>query len=441
MRDPLRLRIDISGTSLVAAVASLSFALLPNVAHAYTLKTLHSFCNETNCGDGETPLAGLLMDASGNLYGVTEQGGKYNHGLVFKLIPNVNKTKYTEHILKSFCSKTGCPGGSGPNSAGLIMDVDGDLYGSSASGGKFGAGVIFKMTPITNGWDYGVIHSFCAKTNCTDGDDPAARLAYAGQDSGALWDESSPLFGATMSGGTNNKGAVYQLTPNGSGWTYKVVHSYSSGVQGGPLLMDSHGNLFGTTYLGGANDSGTLYKLAAGTWKESTLHNFCADTGCSDGARPAGPLVLDAAGNLFGATEDGGSGSHCTSISGCGVVFERTAGGKYKVLYNFCSRANCKDGVVPSAGLVMDANGTFFGTTYAGGAVPGGLPPGGTVFSLTHDAKWTETVLYQFCSMPNCTDGAGPLGPLTLDVSGNLFGTTYTDGANGNGGTVFKLKP
>jgi uncharacterized repeat protein (TIGR03803 family) len=441
MRDHLHSRLDISSTALVSAVASIAFAFLPNLAHAYTLRTLHSFCNETNCADGETPLAGLLMDASGNLYGVTEQGGKYGRGLVFKLIPNAKKTKYTEHILKSFCSKSGCPGGSNPNFAGLIMDVDGNLYGSTASGGKFDAGVIFKMRPITNGWAYSVIHSFCADTNCTDGYDPAARLAYAGQSSGALWDESSPLFGTTISGGANNKGAVYELTPNGSGWTYQVIHSYSSGVQGGPLLMDPHGNLFGTTYLGGANDSGTLYKLAAGTWHESTLHNFCADTGCSDGSRPFGQLALDAAGDLFGATEDGGGGTHCTSVSGCGVAFERTAGGKYKVLYNFCSRANCKDGVDPSGGLVMDANGTLFGTTYLGGTGPGGLPPGGTVFSLTHATKWTETVLYDFCSTPSCPDGAGPLAPLTIDASGNLFGATITDGANGQGGTVFKLKP
>lgn len=446
MRKSLHSRLNISRTALIAAAASIAFALVAGGADAYTLKTLHSFCNEASCGDGESPLAGLLMDASGNLYGTTEQGGKYSHGLVFKLLPNAHKTKYTEHILKNFCSKTGCPGGSLP-AAGLIMDVDGNLYGTTTGGGKFDGGVIFKMRPITNGWVYSVIHSFCAKTNCTDGNDPGdARLTYAGEDSGALWDGSSPLFGATMLGGAHNKGAVYELTPNGSGWTYQVIHSFSSGSQGGPLLMDPQGNLLGTTFLGGANDLGTLYRLAAGTWSEATLHNFCADTGCSDGSRPSGLLVLDAAGNLFGTTEDGGSGSHCTSISGCGIVFERTAGGKYKVIYDFCSRANCKDGVVPSGGLIMDASGTFFGTTFAGGAVPGGTPPGGiapsgTVFSLAHGTKWTETVLYEFCSAPSCTDGAGPLAPLTLDASGNLFGTTFQGGANGNFGTVFRLKP
>lgn len=428
----------ISHRALMTAAAATLIALAPfGSASAYTLKTLHSFCTEANCGDGDTPLAGLLMDASGNLYGTTELGGKYNSGLVFKLIPNAKKTKYTEHILHSFCSTAGCPGGAFPSYASLIMDVDGNLYGTTGGGGKFGAGVIYKMRPLAHGWAYGAIHSFCAKTNCTDGSDPEVALAYAGQASGVPWDGTSPLFGTTYVGGANNMGSVYEFSPNGSGWTYQVIHSYSSGFHGGELIVDLSGNLFGTTLLGGSNSGGTLYRLTPGNWNETTFHNFCADANCADGWEPSGKLLIDAAGNIFGTAAGGGAGAHCTADHGCGVAFERTAGGKYKVLYDFCSLANCKDGANPSSGVIMDASGGLLGTTYEGGA-----GPGGTVFSLSHgNNKWNETVLYDFCSEQNCADGGGVIAPLIMDKKGNLYSTTAVGGANGDYGTVFELKP
>ena len=421
-----------------AMAATILIALLPwNSAPAATLKTLHSFCNTANCGDGDTPLAGLLMDADGNLYGTTEVGGKYNSGVVFKLVPNANKTKYTEHILHSFCSQPNCPSGAFPSYAGLIMDVDGNLYGTTGGGGKFGAGVIFKMRPVTNGWAYGAIHSFCAKTNCTDGSDPEVSLAYAGQASGALWDGTSPLFGTTYVGGANNMGAVYKIAPNGSGWSYQVIHSFSSGFHGGELLVDPSGNLIGTTLLGGANSGGTLFRLAAGTWSESTLHNFGAEANFADGWEPGGRVLMDASGNLFGTTEGGGAGAHCSADHGCGVAYERTANGKFKVLYDFCSLANCKDGQLAPSGVLMDASGDLIGTTYGGGT-----GPGGTVFSLTHaNNKWTETVLYDFCSALNCADGADIASPLAMGDNGTLYGTAAAGGANITGGTVFRLKP
>ena len=422
---------------LAAAAAVLIGFTTTGGASAYTQKTLHAFCAAANCSDGDTPLAGLLMDASGNLYGTTESGGKYGKGAVFKLVPNANKTKYTEHILHSFCAQAGCSGGSYPAYGALIMDVDGDIYGTTGSGGKFGAGVVFKLKPLANGWGYGVIHSFCHNTSsCSDGSDPDTGLAYAGQASGAFWDESSPLFGTTYTGGANNMGAVYKLTPGGSGWSYQVIHSYSSGFHGGDLLVDSSGNLLGTTLLGGANSGGTIYRLAAGTWGESTLHNFCSEANCADGWEPSGRLLMDGAGNLFGTTGGGGAGAHCTADHGCGVVFERTASGTLKVLYDFCSRSNCRDGLDPTAGLIMDGAGNLVGTTYEGGT-----GPGGTAFALSHGNGWTETVLYNFCSEQNCADGAGPVAPLIMDASGNLFGTGASGGANGDYGTVFELKP
>jgi len=260
-------------------------------------------------------------------------------------------------------------------------------------------------------------------------------LTYNGQAAGLPWDESSPLFGTTYLGGANNMGAVYEITPNGSGWNFQIIHSFSSGFHGGQLMMDPSGNLLGTTSLGGSHSGGTLFRLAAGTFNEATLHNFCAEANCTDGSLPFGALVMDANGNLFGTTQEGGAGAQCVTDGGCGVAYERTADGKFKVIHDFCSLNNCKDGRAPAAGMVLDANGNLFGTTYLGGT-----SEGGTVFELSHGAPWTETVLYNFCSTQNCPDGASPVAPPILDASGNLFGTTANAGANVTGGTAYRLK-
>lgn len=424
---------------MIAAIAvPLALSAL-NGASAYTQKTLHAFCSEANCKDGDTPRNGLLMDTAGNLYGTTEFGGRYNKGTVFKLIPNANRTKYTEHILWSLCKKAGCPFGAYPSSD-LIMDIDGDLYGVTQGGGDHTDGAVFKMRPVANGWVISVIHSFCAQPpDCHDGGVPDSALAYAGKSSGSPWDESSPLFGTTNTGGANNKGAAYELSPNGSSWTYQVLHSFNSPIESaypGPLLVDSSGNLIGVTFAGAKFGEGALYRLAAGTWTEATLHNFCAEANCTDGAAGVGPMAIDAAGNLFGTAMQGGAGADCPEPDGCGVAFERTTSGKYKVIYDFCSKTNCNDGLEPAAGLNIDGGGTLYGTTHIGGT--GNL---GTVFALSHGTKWSEQVLYSFCSQQNCTDGAGPGTPVILDNNGNIFGTTDEDGANGSGGTVFRLKP
>jgi uncharacterized repeat protein (TIGR03803 family) len=415
---------------------AVAISAVPFSGQAYTQKTLHSFCTESNCGDGQTPETGLLADSSGALYGASEEGGEFGEGLVFKLIPNAKKTKYTEHILKNFCKSANCADGALPY-GDLIMDVDGDLYGTTDGGGKYGDGAVFKMKPVTNGWSFSIIHSFCAKTNCADGIGPETGLAYAGQASGAPYDGSSPLYGTTTGGGANNKGIAYELKPNGSGWTYSVIHSFNapsadSTAFPGPLLLDMSGNVLGVTGQGGKYGVGEIYRLKAGSWTEAVLHNFTAATGQVGWGR----LSMDAAGNLFGVTAYGGSGTHCTADAGCGVAYERTAGGDYKVLYQFCSKANCNDGASPLAGMTLDADGNLFGTTYTGGS--GG---GGTAFELSHGSKWALTILYPFCSAGSCADGEQSATPLTLDNDGNLYGTTTEEGANGSGGTVFRLRP
>lgn len=432
LRSPLPYKRTLPLT-LVAAV--LLLVALPGSASAYTQQTLHSFCALANCTDGEVP-NGLLEDTSGNLYGTTYYGGKYGEGVVFKLVPNQDKSSYTEHIIHNFCRKTNCPDGALPVSD-LIMDVGGNLYGTASEGGRSNDGVIFKMTPGANGWTYAVLHSFCKEINCTDGSTPTAGLSYQGQTSGALWNGSSPLFGVAFLGGSNNNGVVYELTTNGTSWTYKVIHTFKSSGQPQPVLTDTGGNLFGATAVGGAYGGGLLYKLAAGTWKETTLHNFCEFDSCSDGTGPQGKLIIDAAGDLFGVTPEGGEVVNCFDQLGCGLVYEHPAGGGYEVIYWFCSLANCADGANPYGGLTMDGTGNLFGTTYNGGAV---FYNAGVVFRITSGSA--ESVLYQFClNGGSCTDGQAPDTQLILDGQGDLFGTTHLGGTNGNYGTVFVLKP
>ena len=164
------------------------------------------------------------------------------------------------------------------------------------------------------------------------------------------------------------------------------------------------------------------------------LHRFCSSANCADGADPLGVLIRDAAGNLYGTTQQGGNfNSLCSFGNGCGVVFKVDNTGQETVLHAFCSEANCADGFYPEAGLIEDSAGNLYGTTAYGGA-----HGGGTVFKMDNSGQ--EAVLHSFCSTggAKCTDGSQPSAALIEDGAGNLYGTTTFGGAHGTG-TVFKL--
>jgi uncharacterized repeat protein (TIGR03803 family) len=375
----------------------------------------------------------MVMDAEGNLYGTTENGGKNGQGVVFKLIPNADH--WMEHVLKNFCAKANCTDGQEPIGE-LIMDVNGSLYGTTGFGGASGDGMVYKLTPVANGWAFRRLVSF----NGSDGSFPISGLTYQGQSAGQLYDGSSPLFGVAAIGGAHGLGTAYKLTSaDGTHWSITDIHDFDNTQVPEGLVADSAGNLFGTTTYGGKYNQGLLYKLAAGTYKGTVLHNFCNMANCVDGAVGAGRLLIDAVGNLFGETTYGGAhgGKACSGGEppGCGVVFERTAGGTYQVLYNFCSLAVCADGAEPDhTALAMDASGNLFGVTNRGG------DHHGVAFELSPvSGNWSESVLYTFCQT-DCADGAYPYGSLIFDSFGNLFGTTNAGGTN-NGGTVFELTP
>lgn len=231
---------------------------------------------------------------------------------------------------------------------------------------------------------------------------------------------------------------MFELTPKaGRGWKETILHNFNNnGRDGiypyGGLIFDGTGNLYGTTAEGGAHNGGTVFELtpkAGGGWTEKVLHAFNYNNG-SDGTNPYVSLIFDAVGNLYGTTYNGGSYNH-------GTVFELTpkAGGGWTetVLYNF--NPNGIDGTNPYASLIFDGTGNLYSTTNYGGS-----QNSGTVFELTPQAGggWTESVLHSFKN--NSRDGNAPFASLILDSVGNLYGTTSSGGAHGDG-TVFELTP
>lgn len=312
---------------------------------------------------------------------------------------------------------------------GLIFDAAGNLYGTTQFGGVSDGGIVFKLTPTVPGsWTETLLHRF--SDNGTDGYYPFASL---------IFDASGNLYGTTYAGGANDFGTVFELAHTADGsWTETVLYSFNRAdghYPAGSMIFDTAGNLYGTTGEGGYYDDGTVFELTpvtGGRWTEKVLYNFnSSGTGGYDPGYCS--LILDASGNLFGTNFEGGN-STCGG-GGCGTVFEliRTAGGRWKekVLVEF----NGKDGANPYRGLVFDAKGNLYGTASAGGR-----RNGGTAFELkpTTGGAWTEKVLHQFGGpMP---EGYGPLGNLIFDDSGNLYGTTYLGGTDGYG-TVFKLAP
>lgn len=388
-----------------------------------------------NYSPASSPSGGLISDAAGNLYGVTTGGGKGDGGLgygtVFELSPTANGG-WKPKSLYQFQVGTD---GQGPI-GGLIMDSAGNLFGTTQYGGthvctdnydKFSCGTVFELSPNgSGGWSEKVIYNFSQK------------VGYA-PISSLVMDAAGNLYGTTAGGGQGlSGGTVFELRRTGTEWTGRVLHYFSQSGDGrgpsSPLILDAAGNLYGETVVGGqSNGGGTVFELAktASGWKEEILFSFDTDGSGASGLEPNGGLILDSAGNLYGVTIYGGIGS------GYGTVFQLTptSGGIWNetVLYNFqpdqYGRCN------PGAGLVMDSAGNLYGTTSFGGS-----DANGTLFELKSSGPgaWTYTLLYTFGGYS--TDGLIPNSNLLLDAKGNLYGTTGW-GGSGQGGTVFEITP
>jgi uncharacterized repeat protein (TIGR03803 family) len=422
---------------------------------------------------GQNPSSGLVEDSAGNFYGTTHYTGANGGGTVFKMTPNPSHTVWTFQALFNFCPSSSCTDGSSasqgyePN-AGVIVDTNGNVYGTTTKGGPSGSsnaynGTVYELVKPVNPWDpwtLNVLHGFCSTivgTICTDGSNVQTGLSYAGQSSGAAYDGTSPLYGTTLDGGSDDRGTVYQLKL-GSHWNEKVLHNFCAGgncaVDVDPssgVTLDANGKLYGVS--GGApNGKGVVYQLtpaAHGLWPETILYQFCPDgLPCVDGWGGNANVMFDGTGNLYGTTDLGGDNTN--TPYGTGVVYKLVPGGcTYStgftgwcesVAYGFCHLTSCADGGTPSQGLapVMDASGHLFGTTSDGGA-----NGGGALYKLTGANLHNETVLHDFCATggSSCTDGTNPVGGLMMDSSGIFYGTTFGGGSAGNDGIAFQLTP
>lgn len=380
-----------AGFALLFALV-LAFAIVTPATQAATYKVIHTFSG----ADGSWPKASLIMDPAGNFYGTTSAGGTFGWGTVFKLDPAFNET-----VLYSF---TGGADGGGPV-ANVIRDPLGNLYGTTNWGGgrACSCGTVFKLDPSGN---LTVLYTF---TGSFDGGSPLAGLIRdgdgnlygttstgpgygegnvfkvdaAGQETvlhsfGQLGDGSGPrgliadkagnLYGATGGGGQYNFGTVFKLDIKTG--TETVLYSFRGATDGaipwGGLTLDNIGNLYGTTNVGGAYGRGTVFKLdTAGN--ETVLHSFTGPG--ADGQYPYGFLLRDSAGNLYG-TASSGADNYCkVGQLGCGTVFKLDAAGHFIVLHRFRGT----DGSHPWAGLTRDSAGNLYGTAELDETAGGGV--------------------------------------------------------------------
>ena len=329
----------------------------------------------------------------------------------------------TAENLYSFGSSS--PDAMGPTGV-LIQGSDGNFYGTTYTGGTtlavcshgaattnpfyVGCGTVFKITPTG---EETVLHLFAAAP--ADGANP--EVLIQGNDGN--------FYGTTGSGGANNLGTVFKLTPGG---VETILYSFkggSDGADGRGLVQGSDGNFYGTTGGGGVNGAGTVFRLTP-EGVETMLYAFSGTSYAGpDGANPTGQLVQGTDGNFYGVTELGGLPSpvvHNTTT--CGTVFKVTPEGIETILHRFSG----PDGQYPEAGLIQGSDGNFYGTT------SGNNTSFGTVFRVNPEG--IETTLYTFSG----SDGDSPLAALTQGSDGNFYGTTAGGGMN-EGGTMFQLTP
>ena len=355
-------------------ISALLFGFAPTQAAGQSLKVIHTF---TGGQDGAYPYAGLIIDKNGNLYGTANAGGDLT---------------------------ASCP----PANAGC--------------------GTVYKLAPSGSGWTFRVLYTFLGGN---DGQGPYGRVAFG---------PTGELYGTTVGGGGNPTclsgcGTVFSLKPptgckgGPCSWTETVLYLFQGNSPSfyptGDLALDRAGDIYGTTYLG-ANNPGSVYELkpSNGTWTQSVLYDF---TGPNDGGNPYSGVTLDNAGNIYGTDLAGG-------INNSGAVFELSPSGTTwteTVLYYFQGEGNAP--VSPQAGLIRTQSGELIGATEGGGA----HVSGGAVYSLKQSGGvWNFTVLSDLVGVGG---DCGPWAALTMDAAGNLYGTTQGYPPVGDYGYVFKL--
>jgi uncharacterized repeat protein (TIGR03803 family) len=392
----------------IASLVSIFFAATVIAVSAQTFTTLAAF-HGTN---GQNPNTALIQGLDGNLYGTTGTGGTAGYGTFYKITPAGKLT-----TIYSFCSLANCDDGAGPNH--LLLAADGNFYGVTGAGGanckdlaSTGCGTVFK---ITAGGALTTLYSFCSQTNCADGWVPSALVQ--GRDGN--------FYGTTGSGGNTNgelgPGIAFKITSAG---VLTILHDFCSDLVNGvcadgalpqSLILANDGNFYGITAEGGSNDAGEVF-IMTHAGNVTPIHSFVPGSSFDPG-----DLYQANDGNFYGTTGEGGAHGH-------GTVYKMTPIGDFSVLYAFCTLANCADGEFPNS-VVQGTDGNFYGTTH--GENRGAQSTDGTVFQLTPTG--TLTTLHTFDS----SDGAWPQAPMMQATNGNFYGTTSI-GAAGDG-TIFSV--
>jgi uncharacterized repeat protein (TIGR03803 family) len=368
-----------------------------------TFTTLYNF---TGGSDGGTPVAGVIQDSAGDLYGTASLGGfiddgyNYNCGVVFEMT-----TAGTETLPYTFCPYGEYDGGAVPR-APVILDQAGNIYGTTWYGGSVGYGAVFKIDTAGNET---ALYSFEGQN---DGWYPEQGLAM---------DNAGNLYGtASDIGGSSDDGTIFKVDSAGN---FTDLHDFAGGPSGanpqyGRMTMDAAGNLYGVTQYGGAYGQGLLYKFSnSGAF--TVLHNFKGGT--RDGCRPYGSVALDEQGNFYGTT------SYCGS-NNAGTIWKVSKKGKETILHNFAGAP--KDGCFPYGGVARDSDGNLYGATYSCGS----HSYYGALYELSASGKLT--LLHSF----DHSDGEYPVGEVLRTAQGTLFGTTR-DGGTDSHGTVWSYVP
>lgn len=426
---------------LISSATALAGTCLSGPLEAQTLTTIQTWNGSTGYVFSR-PFAASAT----TLYGVLSNGVNNANGIIYSLTAPKNGNTWTPATISSF---SGGANGGYPL-GGLVADAHGNLYGTSFGGGSTsgpcaivngsisGCGTVFELVKPKSGgsWTRKVLYSF---TGGRDGIGPLGDLVF---------DRAGALYGVTEWGGCaptltypNGCGTAFKLTLKKKKWTETVLHQFQGGSTDGaypsaPLAVDTAGNVFGATLYGGMANCGSTagdpdgacgvaFELAkSGTkYSENILYKF-ADG--ADGSVAGGGIVVDASGNLFGTTLQGGNTTvDCLQFghSGCGTVFELTppsGGGNWtkSIVHTFAGT----DGAYPEI-LLQDAAGNLFGTASENSGGGGACAfYCGAVFGLTYaSGTWTETILHSFT---RGSDNAGPQFGLTADSAGTLYGVS-----------------
>ncbi len=384
------------------------------ITPAGVLTTLHAF--STSGTGGYDPTAPLVLGPDGNFYGTTAYGGTKGQSTIFRITP--------QGVWTNLHSFTYGSDGALPW-AGLVLGTDGNFYGTTFSGGTYGYGTVFTITPD------GALTSLYSFSNGSDGGQPYAALVQG--DNGSFYGTSHGS--SNLIPGTNSMGTVFEITP----WGYlTTLYSFTNGIDGANptagLVLGKDGNFYGAAEAGGiigwGGPIGLIGRILAGTLGWGTIFSLTQDgqftplfafAGGSEGANPGAGLIQAADGMFYGVTERGGTNDD-------GTVFKMSADGTVTAHYSF-SAGN--DGAVPIAALTQGNDGNFYGTTYEGG-----ISNAGAIFKITPTGSLTT--LHTFT---NGTDGGHSYAALIQGTNGNFYGTTPSGGGKNGYGTVFQITP